>query len=91
MPIEWHGAGVDEHAVDAASGKTIVRIDPRYFRPTEVDALLGDASKARVRLGWTPAITFEQLVQEMVAADLRLAERDAYVQREGFPVYKHRE
>jgi GDPmannose 4,6-dehydratase len=91
MPIEWHGAGVDEHAVDAASGKTIVRIDPRYFRPTEVDALLGDASKARVRLGWTPAITFEQLVQEMVAADLRLAERDAYVQREGFPVYKHRD
>jgi GDPmannose 4,6-dehydratase len=89
--LDWRGKGLDEHAVDSASGKTIVRIDPRYFRPTEVDTLLGDASKARRQLGWEPQIGFEPLVAEMVAADLALAERDALIEREGFSVYKHHE
>ena len=91
MRIEWHGKGLEEHAVDATAGRTIVRIDPRYFRPTEVDTLLGDASKARKQLGWAPEIAFETLVREMVEADHRLAERDALVAREGFAVYRHHE
>jgi GDPmannose 4,6-dehydratase len=91
MALEWQGRGVDEHAVDRNTGKTIVRVDPRYFRPTEVDTLLGDASKARLELGWVPEIGFADLVAEMVEADLKLAERDALVAREGFAVYKHHE
>lgn len=68
--IEWRGAGADETGVDAASGAALVRIDPRYFRPTEVDSLLGDASKAKAVLGWTAKTTFRELVKEMVASDL---------------------
>jgi GDPmannose 4,6-dehydratase len=89
--LEWRGKGVEEHAVDLGTGKTVVRIDPRYFRPTEVDALLGDASKARRELGWEPTVGFDALVREMVNADLHLAERDALVAREGFSVYSPRE
>ncbi|MEQ9640007.1 MAG: GDP-mannose 4,6-dehydratase [Alphaproteobacteria bacterium] len=70
-PVEWRGAGVDEVAVDRETGQVLVEIDPRYFRPTEVPLLLGDASKARKKLGWTPTIGFEQLVEEMVDSDLR--------------------
>ena len=91
MQITWRGEGVEEHAVDAVSGKTVVRVDPRYFRPTEVDTLLGDASKAHKQLGWRAEIKFEDLVSEMVDADLRLAERDALIAREGFSVYRHHE
>ena len=68
--ITWHGKGVDERGIDAATGKVLIEIDPRYFRPTEVDALLGDASKALAKLGWRHRTTFEQLVEEMVEADL---------------------
>jgi GDPmannose 4,6-dehydratase len=68
--IRWRGRGVDEVGVDA-NGDVLVKIDPRYFRPTEVDALLGDASKARQRLGWRPSIGFEDLVREMVNEDMR--------------------
>jgi GDPmannose 4,6-dehydratase len=75
--IEWHGKGVEETGVDARSGKTLVKIDPSYFRPTEVDLLVGDASKARKELGWKPKRTFNQLVEEMVASDLAEAKRDA--------------
>jgi GDPmannose 4,6-dehydratase len=74
--IEWLGTGVDETGVDAASGKTVVRIDPRYFRPTEVDLLLGDAAKARQQLGWHPEITFAELVRDMVATDHAAALRE---------------
>jgi GDPmannose 4,6-dehydratase len=91
MAIEWHGAGVDEHGIDSQTGRTIVRVDPRYFRPTEVDALLGDSSKARKNLGWKPEITFETLVAEMVAVDLELARRDATMAKEGFKTYRYRE
>lgn len=89
--IEWRGAGVNEHGIDTASGNTIVRVDPRYFRPTEVDTLLGDPAKAREKLGWKPEITFDALVAEMVAADLDLARRDALMIREGFRTCRYRE
>jgi GDPmannose 4,6-dehydratase len=69
--IEWRGAGLDEHGVDARTGQVLVKIDPRYRRPAEVDALIGDPSKARQRLGWQHQITFAELVKEMVAEDLR--------------------
>src|SRR5471030_2930618 len=73
--IEWRGKGVEETGVDKKSGKTVVRIDPVYFRPTEVDMLIGDASKARQKLGWTPKTSFAKLVKEMVAGDLAIARR----------------
>ena len=75
--IEWRGKGKDETGVDAKSGKTVVRIDPVYFRPTEVDLLIGDASKAREKLGWKPKTTFKALVREMMAGDLAIARREA--------------
>ncbi|MBY0611196.1 MAG: GDP-mannose 4,6-dehydratase [Beijerinckiaceae bacterium] len=74
--IEWSGEGVDEIGVDAKSGQVLIRIDPVYFRPTEVDLLLGDASKARRKLGWTHTVTFPRLVEEMVSADMERARRD---------------
>jgi GDPmannose 4,6-dehydratase len=91
MRVEWRGAGADEHGVDAKTGRAIVKIDPRYFRPTEVDTLLGDPSKARTRLGWKAEISFEALIQEMVDSDLEIARRDALVAREGFKTYRYRE
>jgi GDPmannose 4,6-dehydratase len=91
MRIEWRGSGVDEQGVDANTGRGIVKIDARYFRPTEVDALLGDPSKARSRLGWKAEISFERMVQEMVESDLEIARRDALVAREGFKTYRHQE
>src|SRR5260370_42210368 len=75
--IAWLGNGVDETGVDEKSGKTLVRIDPVYFRPTEVDLLVGDASKAREKLGWKPKTPFAELVKEMVAGDLEIARREA--------------
>jgi len=89
--LQWRGTGLQECGVAADSGRTLIRIDPRYFRPTEVDTLLGDASKARQRLGWLPQIGFQQLVEEMVAEDLALARRDAHMAREGFKTYQYRE
>ncbi|HEX8408025.1 MAG TPA: GDP-mannose 4,6-dehydratase [Thermoanaerobaculia bacterium] len=75
--IEWKGSGVDEHGIDTSSGRTLIRIDPRYFRPSEVDDLRGDATKARQELGWEPRTTFEELITMMVDADMILAEREA--------------
>jgi GDPmannose 4,6-dehydratase len=74
--IEWRGKGVEETGVDRSSGKTVVRIDPVYFRPTEVDLLIGDASKAQQKLGWKPKTPFAQLVKEMVAGDRAIAQRE---------------
>ena len=91
MDIEWRGRGTDELGVDRSSGRTVVRVDPRYFRAAEVDSLLGDASKIRDKLGWRPQMSFEALVREMVAADLALAQRDALVAKEGYKVYRHHE
>ena len=89
--IEWRGSGVDEQGVDRTTGRVLVRVDPRYFRPAEVETLLGDASKAREKLGWVPEIGFDQLVSEMVESDLELARRDAHMTRHGFKVYRRHE
>jgi GDPmannose 4,6-dehydratase len=91
MSLQWQGAGLDEHAIDARSGRAVVRIDPRYFRPAEVETLLGDASKANAKLGWKPRTSFDELVDEMVQHDLEIARRDALVAREGFRVHRYRE
>jgi GDPmannose 4,6-dehydratase len=74
--IEWRGRRAEETGVDKKSGKTLVRIDPTYFRPTEVDLLVGDSSKARAKLGWQPKTPFAQLFKEMVAGDLEIAKRE---------------
>ena len=73
VKIDWKGSGIDEEGIDTGSGKTVVKVDPRYFRPTEVDLLLGDPSKAKKMLGWQATTKFEKLVSEMVQADLALA------------------
>ena len=91
MGIEWQGEGADEVGIDAATGRTLIRVDPRYFRPTEVDTLLGDASKAREKLDWTAEVTFPELVAEMIESDLDLAKRDALVAKEGYKIYSHHE
>ena len=83
MPLRWKGKEVDEHALDSA-GRKVVAVDPRYFRPTEVQTLLGDASKAHRQLGWKPKIGFAELVAEMVREDLKAAERDELVRRHGY-------
>jgi len=85
MSITWKGEGIDEKGYDAA-GKCIVAVDPRYFRPTEVETLLGDASKAKNKLGWTPKISFDELVAEMVREDLKGAERDELIKNHGYTV-----
>jgi len=90
IAIQWRGQGADEKGYDA-SGACIVAIDPRYFRPTEVDTLLGDASKARQILGWQPKVSFEELVAEMAREDLKSAERDALVARHGYAAATRRE
>ena len=82
--IEWKGSGVDERGMDRDTGRTLVEIDPRYFRPTEVERLQGDASKAAELLGWKPRISFKELIKRMVVADLREAEKEQLFQRAGF-------
>ncbi len=90
LDLTWQGSGVDEKAIDK-TGKVIVAVDPRYFRPTEVDTLLGDPTKAQRELGWTPRTSFDQLVEEMIASDLKAAQRDALVRHHGFDAYNVRE
>ena len=89
MPIRWEGEGVDEKGYNDKN-QCIVAVDPRYFRPTEVETLLGDATKARVKLGWTPQTTFSDLVAEMVREDLKSSERDELIKDHGFkPMDRH--
>jgi len=90
MQISWEGQGVDEKGYDA-SGKPIVAVDPRYFRPTEVETLLGDPAKAKEKLGWTPKITFDELVAEMVREDLKAAERDELIKKHGYQAMDYHE
>jgi GDPmannose 4,6-dehydratase len=99
MKIRWEGKDADEvgylvtqsSAPSPQSARAIVRVDPRYFRPTEVETLLGDASKARNKLGWTPKITFDELVSEMVREDLKGAEKDELVKKHGYPTFNNHE
>ncbi len=89
--IRWEGEGVDEKGYDIETGKCIVCIDPRYFRPAEVETLLGDASKAKNKLGWTPKITFNELVSEMMREDMRDAQRDELSKQHGMKYFNHYE
>ena len=90
IEINWRGEGVDEKGYDT-SGNCIVEVDSRYFRPTEVETLLGDASKAKSKLGWTPKITFDELVREMIREDFKIAKRDELVKKHGFAVFNSHE
>jgi GDPmannose 4,6-dehydratase len=90
LSITWKGEGCDEKGYNA-NGKCIVAVDPRYFRPTEVETLLGDATKAKQKLGWTPQISFSELVAEMMREDLKAAERDELIKRHGFSAYSYHE
>jgi GDPmannose 4,6-dehydratase len=90
MQLTWKGKGIDEKGYDH-DGRCIIAVDPRYFRPTEVDSLLGDAAKAKGKLGWVPKVKFGELVAEMVRDDLRSAERDELVKRHGHKTFDHHE
>jgi GDPmannose 4,6-dehydratase len=89
MEIAWRGSGINE--VGSIEGKDVIKVDPRYFRPTEVVTLLGDASKAREKLGWVPKISFQQLVSEMARTDLDIAKRDQLVNRHGYTTMEYNE
>ena len=82
MKIGWSGKDLNE--VGSTEGKDIIKVDPRYFRPTEVETLLGDASKAKNKLKWSPTITFEQLVKEMIEEDLKLAKNEKLINKQNF-------
>jgi GDPmannose 4,6-dehydratase len=90
MTINWQGQGVNETGTDS-NGKVIVKVDPRYFRPTEVETLLGDPTKAKQKLGWTPKITFDELVAEMVREDYKSAQRDELVKKHGYQAMDYHE
>lgn len=90
LSFTWQGEGVDEKGYDA-NGKCIVAVDPRYFRPSEVESLLGDATKAKEKLGWIPRTSFRELVSEMVRVDLKSAERDELVKSHGYNTYNYHE
>ncbi|UJP04903.1 MAG: GDP-mannose 4,6-dehydratase [Nitrosomonas sp.] len=90
ITIRWNGHGVEEKGFDT-HGKCIVAVDPRYFRPTEVETLLGDATKAKEKLGWVPKISFADLVAEMVREDLKAAERDELVKKHGYAAFDYHE
>jgi GDPmannose 4,6-dehydratase len=105
ISLRWEGEGIHETGIVSGfekkgengkikgprEGEVIVRVDPRYFRPTEVQSLLGDASKAKRELGWEPKISFTELVKEMVLADLEVAKRDALVEKHGFRIFSYHE
>jgi len=89
--VRWEGEGVGEKGIDTHSGKVLVEVDKRYFRPTEVETLLGDSTKARELLGWVPEITLDEMVAEMVREDLKIAERDELCRREGYQIFDYHE
>ena len=91
ITVTWQGQGVDEVGLDAATGKAIIRIDPRYFRPTEVETLLGDPTKAQKKLGWTPTTTVEELCQEMMVADLEEARQETIAKAHGLTIKERRQ
>jgi GDPmannose 4,6-dehydratase len=87
ITIRWDGTGLNEKGYDAASGKSLVEVDPRYFRPAEVETLLGDPTKAKTKLGWEPKTSFAELVSEMMREDFALAQRDELVKKHGFKYF----
>jgi GDPmannose 4,6-dehydratase len=91
IEIRWEGDGVDEKGFDVATGNCIVAVDPRYFRPAEVETLLGDPSNAKNKLGWTPTTSFQELVAEMMREDMKDAMRDELVKQHGFKYFNHHE
>ena len=91
MKIRWEGTGENEKGYDVASNKCVVEVDPRYFRPTEVETLLGDPSKAKQKLGWEPTTSFQSLVSEMMHEDLQSAKRDELVKQHGFRYFARHE
>lgn len=91
IEIKWQGSGVDEKGLDQATGNVLIEVDPRYFRPTEVELLLGDPSKAKVKLGWEAKTTLSELVAMMVQEDLKSAQRDVLCEENGFEVRQYNE
>ncbi|WP_418791097.1 GDP-mannose 4,6-dehydratase [Phosphitispora sp. TUW77] len=91
VQIEWHGKDAEEKGLDKATGNVLVEVDQRYFRPTEVELLLGDPSKAKQELGWSPQVTFRELVKMMVENDMEEAKRDVFCQKKGFKVNNYHE
>jgi len=91
IEMQWKGEGADEKGYDKVTGKCLVEVDARYFRPTEVETLLGDPTKAKEKLGWVPKITLEEMVKEMVENDLMIAKRDALCEKEGFKTNRYYE
>jgi GDPmannose 4,6-dehydratase len=89
--LKWEGSGTEENGIDVDSNKIIISIDPRYFRPAEVETLLGDSSKAKNKLGWTPKISFQELVKEMSDSDLEEAKKDYLLKKEGFSTFSYLE
>ena len=89
--MQWEGSEIEEIGRRADTGDVVVRIDSRYFRPAEVETLLGDPAKAKEKLGWTPTTTLEELVAEMVITDKEEAQKEAYLKRKGFNVVGARE
>ena len=89
--LRWEGKGMDEKGYDKETGQLIVAVDPRYFRPTEVETLLGDPTKAKEKLGWKPKITFEEMVYEMMESDVTLARRDSLIKSHGYKVFDYHE
>lgn len=89
MRIRWEGDGTEEKGIEVESGRVIVAVDPRYFRPTEVETLLGDPEKARAKLGWAPKTSFQELVREMAENDFKLAQRDDLVKKAGFTAFNY--
>jgi GDPmannose 4,6-dehydratase len=90
LKVEWRGEGVEEKGYDG-SGNCIVEVDPRYFRPTEVETLLGDPSKAKQKLGWEPKVSFEELVREMISEDMKAAQKDALIREHGYSTFDSHE
>ncbi|MDG1260240.1 MAG: GDP-mannose 4,6-dehydratase, partial [Flavobacteriales bacterium] len=91
IDIEWKGEGIDEKGIDKATGKVLIEVDPKYFRPTEVELLIGDPTKAQTELGWKHECSFDQLVKEMMASDLELFKRDRHLLDGGYKVMDYNE
>ena len=89
ISVRWEGEGADQKGIEEKTGQVIVAVDPEYYRPTEVNELLGDASKARDKLGWEPEITFEEMIAEMIEADMEEAQKDYLCLQEGFTTFNH--